>query len=399
MESGTAGKPDGGAEIGQLLGRVGALAPVIGAAAGDAEQARRLPAALVSALHDAGLYRLLLPKTFGGAEIGPPDFFQVIEAVAKHDASTAWCLCQANGCAMAAAYLEPAVAEEIWGRNPEAVVAWGPGKAEAVADGDHYRVTGHWSFASGGHQATWFGGHSVLVESDGSPRLGTDGATMIRTMLFPATAASVTQVWDVIGLCGTGSDDFAVTDLPVPRECSLAREDPAERRLDAPLYQFPAMSLYAAGFSGTALGIARAMLEGFKELAAEKTPRLTRHRLSDDALVQADVALAEARLGAARAFLISELRDIWAGVVASGRLSVAQRMRIRLAATHAIHEAKAVADSAYEGAGATAIFAGRAFERRFRDIHTVVQQLQGRKSHFRAVGAYLLGHPPDMTVI
>ncbi|MDP6707262.1 MAG: acyl-CoA dehydrogenase family protein [Alphaproteobacteria bacterium] len=391
--------PAGAGAAAEYLERVRGLAPIIAETADRAERERRLPPPLVAALHDAGLFRLLLPRPFGGAEIDPPAFSRIIEEVAKHDASTAWCLCQGNGCAMTAAYLEPAVAQEIWGSDPNAVLAWGPGKGEAVADGDGYRVNGDWSFASGGRHATWLGGHSTVLDADGTPKRTAEGRTVVRTMLFPAAESSMTGVWDVIGLLGTGSDNFAVRDLTVAHDHSVARDDPAERRYQAPLYQFPAMSLYAAGFSGTALGIARPMLDALKALATEKTPRLARQRLSEDGVIQSEFAQAEARLGSARVYLQRELEEVWAEVVAGGALAVEGRMRIRLAATYAIHEAKSVADTAYDLAGATAIFAGTAFERRFRDIHTLTQQLQGRKSHFRTVGAFLFGNPPDLSVV
>ncbi len=383
-----------------ILDRVQSLAPVIDRLAERAERERRLPAELLAELHDRRLFRLLLPAPFDGEEIDPVTFFRIIEAVAKLDASTAWCLCQANGCAMTAAYLEPAVAQEIWGRDPAAVLSWGPGsKSRAVREGDGYRLTGNWSFASGGRHATWFGGHAVVVAPDGTAERDADGAAVIRTMLFPARLATMTDVWDVIGLRATGSDAYAVADLFVRHSHSVTRDDPADRRHQAPLYQFPALSLYAIGFSGTALGIARTMLDTFKELAGGKTPRLARQMLRDNGVIQADTARAEARLGAARAFMVREVADIWSAVVARGRLTVAERMRIRLASTYAIHEAKAAADTAYDLAGATAIFASSRFERRFRDIHTVTQQLQGRKTHFETVGAFLLGHPPDLSVV
>ncbi|MDP6345359.1 MAG: acyl-CoA dehydrogenase family protein [Alphaproteobacteria bacterium] len=376
------------------------LGPLIAAAADRAEHDRRLPPELLDALHEAGLFRLLLPRPFDGAELGPPDFFRTIEAVAEVDASTAWCLCQANGCAMSAAYLDAPVAEAIWGDDPRAVLAWGPGaNCRALEDGEGYRLSGSWSFISGGHHASWLGGHAVIAAADGTPRQSPEGGPLVRTLLYPADLASVTEIWDVIGLRATGSDNFAVADLPVPGEYALDRDQASARRYRAPLYLFPAMSLYAAGFAGTALGIARAMLEGFKALAVDKRPRLARQVLRDQGMVQAETAQSAARLGAARAFLLSELEDIWAAVVASDELTIDQRMRIRLAATHAIHEAKAVGDAAYELAGATAIFAGNAFERRFRDMHTVVQQLQGRRGHYQTVGAYLLGQPPDLSVI
>jgi len=106
-----------------------------------------------------------------------------------------------------------------------------------------------------------------------------------------------------------------------------------------------------------------------------------------------------ARIRAARAFVLAEVEDIWDAAQNAERLEMADRVRIRLASTFAIHEAKTAADMLYDAAGASAIFAGADFERRFRDLHSVTQQLQGRKSHFRTVGAFLMGHPADVSVV
>ncbi len=385
-------------ELLRFLQLVAALKPLLSRAQARIDAERRLPGPVLDALHRAGLFRLLLPAPYGGGEITPPAFFEIIEAVAKIDASTAWCLCQANGCAMAAAYLKPSAAQAIWGQDPAAVVAWGPGKGEMVATDGGYRLSGNWSFASGGRHATWLGAHTTIREADGAERRNPDGSPMIRTLLFPAAQAELTDIWNVIGLRGTASDAYAVRDLFVPAEFYLARDNADERHYQGSLYHFPAMSLYAAGFSGTALGIARSMLDGFQALASDKTPRLARQRLADNGAVQAEFARAEARLRAARAYVADELALIWRSVCDNDELTVEQRMRIRLAATFAIHEAKSVANVAYDLAGATAIFNDGPFERRFRDIHTVTQQLQGRSSHFQTVGAYLFGHPADLTV-
>jgi alkylation response protein AidB-like acyl-CoA dehydrogenase len=380
--------------------RANKLAPLIAAHADRIEQARQLPAPVLTALHDAGLFRLLLPRWLGGAEVDPVTFARVIEAVAKVDASTAWCLCQASGCSMAAAYLRPAAAREIFGKDPRALLAWGPGpEARAVAVEGGYRVTGRWSFASGGRHATWLGGYCPIWEPDGAPRRRPDGKAESRTMLFPASQATLIDVWQVIGLRGTGSDAYSVTDLFVPDEHAIAREDPSYRHDPGLLYCFPIGNLYASGFAGVALGLARSMLDAFVELARTKTPRGLARPLRESAVVQSQVAQGEARLESARLFLLGSLEDIWKSVGRVGSLGLDQRMRIRLAATHAIHQARAVADATYDAAGATAIFNDSAFERRFRDIHTVTQQLQGRQAHFETVGQFLLGLEPDTTFL
>src|SRR5437588_392577 len=139
-------------------------------------------------------------------------------------------------------------------RLPSALLAWGPAsEARAIAVDGGYRVTGTWNFASGGRHATWLGGYCPIGAPDGTLRRGEDGTPVGRTMLFPATSATMLDVWHVIGLKGTGSDSFSVSDLFVPDEHSVARDDPSERRHSGPLYCFTTGSLFAAGFAGVAL--------------------------------------------------------------------------------------------------------------------------------------------------
>jgi alkylation response protein AidB-like acyl-CoA dehydrogenase len=198
-----------------------------------------------------------------------------------------------------------------------------------------------------------------------------------------------------MGLRATGSDSYGVSDLFVDHAHTVVRDEPAERRQPGLLYCFPTGSMYASGFAGVALGIARRMLDALVALAQEKTPRGFKTTLRESAVVQSQTAQAEARLGSARAYLLTSLEEIWREVGRSPALGLAERVRIRLAATYAIHQAMAVADWAYHTAGATAIFESHAFERRFRDIHAVSQQVQGRHAHYETVGRFLFGLDPS----
>src|ERR1051326_5119124 len=201
------------------------LRAMIEAAAPAIERDRALPPELLAALFDAGLFKMLLPRSCGGEEGDPVTFVTAVEEIAKADASTAWCVAQASGCSMAAADIEPAVAREIFAAR-DAVVAWGPVgptvRATAVDGG--YRVTGTWSYASGSRHAQWLGGHSPLVDADGKPCLGADGKPTERTMLFRKSEAVVKDVWQVVGLKGTGSDSYTVTDLFVPARYTFPGE-------------------------------------------------------------------------------------------------------------------------------------------------------------------------------
>jgi alkylation response protein AidB-like acyl-CoA dehydrogenase len=380
------------------LARARSLGPTLEAAADEIEARRELPPAIVTALIDAGMFRLLLPKSLGGAELRPAEFAQVMEEIASHDASTAWCVGQACGCTMSAAQLDPKVAREIFG-PPDGIVAWGPpGKAKAVSVPGGYRLTGSWSFASGSHNATWFGAHVAVFAEDDTPRLREDGSAVIRTLLFPKSSATMTDIWHVIGLRGTGSDTYSVSDLFVPEEFTIRRDMEIPPRETGPLYRFSSSNLYASGFAGVALGIARSVLASFIELARDKIPRGARVAMRNNNVIQSQVAQAQARLASARAYVMSVLDDAWDSVVANGRLSLEENATLRLATTWAIHQARDAVVVLYQAAGATAIFNENPFERRFRDIHTVAQQMQARQTHFETVGRVMMGLPPDATM-
>jgi len=371
------------------------LGAEIAASADEVERTRRIPEALLGRLHDSRLLRMLLPRSAGGDETEPAVYVAAVEELARHDASVAWNVFVANSSALIAAFLEPAANHAVFA-DPRSIVAWGPpnaSRAQAVDGG--YRLTGKWDFASGCRQARWMGAHCHVLEADGTLRLNRFGRPTVRTLLFPAQDATLIDTWRTIGLCGTASDSYSVDNLFVSEAFSSTREDPTLRRERGPLYAFTMQGLYAAGVAAVAFGIARAMLSEFVRLASRKAPRGL-SRLADNAVVQADVARAEARLGSARAYLMETLTAIYAQAGDVAAIEVADRARVRLACTNAIHAAAEVVDFAYKAAGVDAIFPGSPFERRFRDMHTLSQQIQARGAHFEQVGQVLLGVPPEV---
>ena len=384
----------------RVIARAEAVRPMVAAASNEIERDRRLPAALLDALHEAELFRLLLPRASNGIETDPVTFFHVIETIAEADASTAWCLSQAGGCAMSAAYLDPPVAHAIFGNDPRAVLAWGPGpKVKAVECEGGYKVRGVWAFASGGRHATWVGAHCPIFKSDGSPRLDDNGVQQERTMLVRSQDVAWTDIWNTVGLRGTASDQFALDDVFVRADHSVTREFDRECRESGPLYRMGSGTCYQVGFAGVACGIARGALDCFVDIARNKVPRGAKSPLRDNAVVQSGLAQAEVNLRAARGFVLQSMADVWKHLCAGSMITVEQRVTVRMAATHAIHKAREAVDFAYNAAGATAIFENHPLERRFRDIHTVTQQLQGRLSHFETVGAWMMGADADLTFV
>jgi len=378
--------------------RARAVAPVI-AAAGDAiEREGRLVPAVLDALYEARLFRMFLARAFGGDEMHPADYAQAVEEISRHDGSVGWCVFQACSGSLLAAYMDPDAAREVFA-DPRATTAWGPpGKPEARAVPGGYLVSGSWLFASGCRHASWMGAHGHVRESDGSLRRDSAGNPVTRSLLFPAHHARINDDWDTIGLRGTASDSYEVDEVFVPEAFSATREDLSARRTPGKLFAFSQQGLYAVGSASVALGLAQAMLDGFVDLARGKAPR-GMSRLADHPVLHTQLAQTEARLAASRALLHASLRDAWDLAEETAPLPLNARARVRLAAIHAIETAATAADYAYKAAGADAIFKANGFERRFRDVHTLTQQVQSRLANFEPIGRIMLGGEGDRPIL
>ena len=399
------------------IARARGLRPRIDASARAIDATCTLPEDLLDALHAARMFRMFLPHTFGGAELEPATFFQVICEIAAGDASTGWTVAQSSGCSMSAAYMAPEAAQKVFG-DARAVVAWGYSmgpQCRAIPVEGGWKVSGTWGFGSGNRHATWLGAHCHQADAGGTLLKHPDGRPRERTMLIPRSQVKIHEgTWDVGGLRGTGSDTYSVADLFVPAEFSaIARATASDQHLPADvvpqreperrekglLYRFSPMNVYQSGFSAVALGVARATLDAFIALAAKKTPSGSGKSLRDDNWIQARIAQSEARLGASRAWILEILRTMWDECCATGYPGFESRVKLRLASTHAIHEAREVVHACYADAGATAIFAGNPFEQRLRDINAVSQQIQGNFAHYQTVGQHYLGMQPGLRFI
>ena len=372
----------------ELIERARALAPLIIREADEIERTRRLTQPVVSALIENGLYRALLPRSVGGTEAPLDVFMQMQEEVAKADASTAWCLGQCSVCAMTAAYLDPDPAREIFNVAP-GILAWGAIANEVHAVPGGYQATGRWDFASGSRQASWLGAHVRIIEADGTPRRKSDGSPEIRTILFPVASATMYDVWNVIGLNGTGTDSYSVENLFIPDKFAALRDEPTALRETGPLYRLTTNMVFSMGFAATSLGVARATLDAAIELARGKTPQGLK-AMRDNNAVQGTIGRAEANLRAARAYLYATAAEVWRDLVRGDALTEAHRIALRIAATWTIHQSASVVDTAYHMAGATAVFSANKFERRFRDMHAIAQQIQARDSHYEDAGKAIL---------
>jgi alkylation response protein AidB-like acyl-CoA dehydrogenase len=367
---------------------VGALTPLIAKHADAMERERRLSAPVVEALIDAGLFRLLVPRALGGAEADPVTACRVVEELARVDGSTGWCAMLGLGLGQFGGLLPEEAAWEIY-RDPRAVVAgtFRPnGVARAVADG--YRATGHWPLASGITHATWVLGGCRILDGE-QPRLTPGGAPEMRLLFFRPTEVEVVDTWHVAGLRGTGSQDFAVTDLFVPAHRACWFSQPPVQ--PGPLYTLPAIALFAPLIACVSLGIARHAMDGFKELAGVKAPTWSQNLLRDKPVAQAQLGEAEGLLRAGRAFLYETVVAAWDTATRGERLSWEQRGLLWLAATQAATQALQAVDLVFRAGGASAIYAASGLERCLRDIRTAAQHVCVTPTNYELAGQLFLG--------
>jgi alkylation response protein AidB-like acyl-CoA dehydrogenase len=372
--------------------RARALQPLLDAQGAEIDRRREVTPEVVEALVGADMLRLLLPKSLGGQEIGLLEYCKTTEAIAKADASVAWFVNQSNvSSATSAAAMPHETALAMFGRADRGL-AWGArhNKSQAIRVDGGYRLTGTWSFASGGRHTGWLGAHSAVQNPDGTPHMR-HGKPDDRSFVFDRSEARIIDDWQVLGLRGTGSDTYTVEDLFVPDERAPARDAPEERREKGPLYTIGSTLLYATGFCGVTLGIGRRMLETYVELVrGGKQSRAAINPMSMNNATQREIGLLEASLSAARAFLHEALGQVY-DAASAGKLDVDQRLRLRLATTYGMNQATDVSIACYRAAGTTAILDSAPFERRFRDAMSASQHLQAMLPHVEMVGRHIIG--------
>ncbi|HZR99193.1 MAG TPA: acyl-CoA dehydrogenase family protein [Chloroflexota bacterium] len=373
-----------------LIDAATALAPVIASYRDESERERSLPRALVTALAEADLLRMYAPKSQGGLEADPVTCLRVLEELAKADGAVAWNVMNWGAGHLCGARLaEPAV-REIYARDPSVVIsgALAPkGRAEVVEGG--YRLSGRWPLASGCAHASWLVAGCVII-AGGQPRFRPDGAPDVRLVFVPQAECEIVDTWQSAGLRGTGSHDFSVQEAFVPEERTFAFPDgPAHE--PGPLYRGSILDELIALLAAVALGIARAALDSFTELASRKVPTRTATLLRDRATVQAQLAQAEALVRSARVFMFETTAAAWETLCAGESLSDEQHALQWLAAVHAATSCAHAVDLVFTLGGATSVYTTSRLERCFRDVHVLTQHVGVSPWQWERVGRYFLG--------
>jgi len=377
-----------------LLAAAVELAPRLSARSAEIEAARHLPQDLVQELTRAGIFRMMIPETYGGLELHPALSFQVLEALSRADGATGWSAMIGAATALTAAWLPEPVGRAIFSA-PDVItggVAAPLGRAERVEGG--HRVTGRWPWASGSRHCHWLVGGALVTEG-GKPRMLREGVPETRLFFLPAKDVTLHDTWFASGLCGTGSGDMEVKDFFVPDDHGFSFFAPP--RVARPLYGFP-FGLLGLGIPAVALGIARRAIDELTTLARQKTVVVERRLLASRPAVQEAISEAEAEVRSSRAFALETIHALH-DEATRGPASIRGRADLRLAMTHATRSAARAVDRMYEAAGGPAVFHTSALQRCFRDVHTITQHAMVARPTLELTGGILLGFDPATPVL
>lgn len=383
---------------GTTIANVERILPLVRAHADEMEGERTLSPEVVSALGQAGIFRMTVPVEYGGpGEADALEEVRVFEAIARADGATGWCAMISGGTPLISAFMADAGIKEVYADGPDVICAGGfaPTGMAVPVDGG-FQVSGKWSFASGIAHSSWLFAGCMVIE-EGRPRMLPNGMPDLMHAFVPTSEAEVLDTWHVSGLCGSGSNDFTVENLFVPEHRTLrvfGRQCPRSE----PIHRMPLLPLFATHTAAVALGIGRAALDEITRLAQEKTPTMSMQSLAERPTMQLGIADAEAGLRSSRAFLFEALEDAWSTVVAGEAVSTRQHALVRLASAHATRAAAAAADFAYTAGGGTSLYRKSPLQRYMRDVHAVTQHIIVSPPVMNAAGRVLVGLDPGTPV-
>jgi len=369
---------------------VRAMRPIIEEHRTEGEELGRLPDAIAQAFIDENVFRLLLPTEFGGENIDPLIFYDLVEEISSYDGSVGWNYAIGITGSITISALPREKFGHIYATADSCVAGSASPPGRAVATSDGYLLTGRWAWASGIHQARWVSVNALIYDGD-TPRTTADGSPIALWFVVPKEVGMVLDTWHVGGMRGTGSTEFELANVFVAAEMGFHpfSEDAGQLY---PIFRMPTTFL---GFNHVCVltGIAKGALMALKSLAT-KVSTMTGN-LRDNAQNQYAVAKAEALIESSDLLVKEAFRPLWAKVVAGERVPIEMRARVRRAVVHGAESAVDAVQLCYHAAGGTAIFESAPFERALRDVNAAATHITLRRLFMEEAGRTAFGLSPQ----
>jgi 3-hydroxy-9,10-secoandrosta-1,3,5(10)-triene-9,17-dione monooxygenase len=352
-----------------VLDAVRDLLPALRERAQETEDLRRVPDENIKGLQDTGFFRLLQPRRYAGLEASPVDFYRGVRLVASACGSTGWVSSVLGVHPWQLAIYDDRAQQEVWGEDPATLVSssYAPmGRANPVDGG--FTFSGRWSFSSGCDHAQWVFLGGLVLGPEGTP-------VDFRTFLLPRADYEIEDVWDTIGLRGTGSNDILVKDVFVPEYRTLSFMDtgrcfgPGQALNDAPLYKLPFASVFSCSIAVPVLGMAQGAYEAYVGWTKERVRASTGGKAADDSFNQIRIADSAAQLDAAVLQIERNIAEELAHAERGERIPMSLRVKVRRDQVNATGAGIAAVDRLFESAGGRALRSGTPIQRFWRDAH------------------------------
>jgi 3-hydroxy-9,10-secoandrosta-1,3,5(10)-triene-9,17-dione monooxygenase len=352
-----------------VVAAVSELLPVLRERAQEAEDSRDVPAESVKALEEAGFFRLLRPAGYGGLEADPMTFYTAVRMIASACGSTGWVASVIGVHAWQLALFPPAAQHDVWGTDASTRMSssYAPTGQARLADGGH-DLSGRWSFSSGCGHASWVLLGGLVTDSEGSP-------VDFRTFLLPASDYAIDDVWDTVGLRGTGSNDIVVDGAFVPEHRSLSFTDvtkcacPGQAVNTAPLYRVPFGSIFSCAITTPIIGMATGAYDAHVAYQRDRVSTAYGAKVAEDPFAQARVAEAAAEIDEAWLAIERDMTELMACARAGEPIPMPLRLRIRRDQARGTSRAISAVNLLFENSGGRALRMGTPIQRFWRDAH------------------------------
>lgn len=373
-----------------ILTNARALHPLLRHHTDEIERERQLPAPVVDAMRRAGVFRMPMPRSWGGPELDILTQLEIVETVSQANGSAGWCAMIGSDGGFCSAYFRDDVARELWPSLDAVTAGWLYPVGRLVPEVGGYRLSGRWAFGSGCTHADVIVSGALVWDGD-ALALDADGRPEWRVAVLPAGAIEVIDTWETTGLAGSGSHDYAIEGRHVPAEHTFRFGDAPTQR-DGALYRWPGMFL--GNIPGVPLGIARDALDTAEALLADKISLPLLVPAKDQALVRVAVSRAEALVGAARAYVFDVLGDFWTTVEAGGTPTMRQRAALGGSYVHVFRSCREAVQTLYDALGTSAIYRSCPLDRHLRDLLTIAQHVLAQPKMLEPIGQLWFGDDP-----
>lgn len=380
-----------------VLDGVRDLLPAIRERADETERLRVVPDASVKELEEVGFFRLLQPRRFGGFEADPVDFYTAVREIAGACGSTGWISSVVGVHAWQVALFPDQAQQAVWGSDPNTRLSssYSPTGKATITEGG-YLLSGKWSFSSGCDHCSWVLLGGLVFNEDGN-------VVDFKTFMVPRESYTIVDVWNVVGLAGTGSNDIVVDDVFVPDAFTLSMSDtgrcfgPGQEHNPADLYKLPFHSIFTGTITVPIIGMARGAYAEHVEMQRTRVrAAYLGEKASLDPFAAVRIARASSEIDAAWALMVNNIREEQAHVAKGEPIPLELRLRVRRDQVLGTQRAIDAIDSLFEASGGRALATGTHLQRAWRDAHAGrVHAANDPERALQMFGAHEFGHKID----